>query len=384
MIQYKPPFKSKDALRTLYVSDIHLAHPAINIYHHLDSLSAGPFSEISIADADVIFVPGDLFDRLIQLPNNQVSAIERWFINIFRLCKQYNTALRVLEGTPSHDWRQAKTILELNNILEIDADIKYFDELVIDDDTELGLTVGYIPDQIRENYEITTKAFRDLMVTKGYDKVDIIISHGFCDFQLPPQVKTPTFDSKLFSKWFRYIMANGHDHIHKSYGNIVVPSSFERSKCGEEQPKGFILADIEDGSCNWQFIPNPNALRFDTLYLANLSDEDAKSIIDARVTELSIKRLSTLAIELPASSGLTQYIKELDEQLENIKFKIKKLKKKADSTEDITFEQSNVVNITPDNVIDVVLSEIAARNDIFDNESVLKELEYLRSTTKCQ
>lgn len=69
-----------------------------------------------------------------------------WLLELCLYCSERNIILRILEGTPSHDWHQVKildTILANNHIK---LDYKYIDTIYIEHIPNLD-NIGYIPDE---------------------------------------------------------------------------------------------------------------------------------------------------------------------------------------------------------------------------------------------
>ena len=63
------------------------------------------------------------------------------------MLKPYNIILRILEGTPSHDWKQSKLFIHLNDLTKAGTDVKYIDSLSIEYIDKFGINVLY-PDEI--------------------------------------------------------------------------------------------------------------------------------------------------------------------------------------------------------------------------------------------
>jgi len=104
--------------------------------------------------------------------------------------------------------------------------------------------------------EAIYKTVRNKMDLLNIEKVDLIFSHGFYDFQVP--VSTPiTLNSKDFLNLSKGFIINGHDHIHKVNKRIIVPSSFCRLAHNEEGPKGGVYFEYGGDVENiWYFINN--------------------------------------------------------------------------------------------------------------------------------
>lgn len=382
--QYNPPYKPDNALRLIVASDTHLGHKRVPASEMTGMLDAMCFNPAMLETADGIIIPGDLFDRLLNLPLEASHEITEWIYSLLQRCVKHKVALRILEGTPSHDWCQSKLVLTINKVANIGADVKYFDDLAIDYDETLGLTIGYVPDEIRETYEHATKAFGELLVTRGLAQVDLLVSHGFYEFQVPKIARLaapPGYDSEKFSRWVKYLILNGHDHIHKSSGKIVVPGQPYRTKHGETEDKGFVIVDIfkDEGIANWKFIVNDQARRYDSIDICSLDDDDAKIVVDDKIAELQHYRNSSLAVNISERCTLGKYINSKCKEYDiAVKVTIIRDVKDCKAITDIEMTE-RFINITAQTIEQLILDEISSHTDISNmREELSKTIRYIK------
>ena len=105
-------------LKYLVISDIHLGHAKNTTQDIIKNLRTyfedfndrGFFTEL-----DIIFIAGDLFDRLLDLSNSDVSIIQVWVFDLMRFCARHNIQLRMLLGTPYRDWETDRKSTRLNS-----------------------------------------------------------------------------------------------------------------------------------------------------------------------------------------------------------------------------------------------------------------------------
>lgn len=175
-----------DEINIASISDIHLGHPRTNTYLIVENLyKAFPDNE-ETAKLDLILLAGDVFDRLLTLPQEEVDAIQMWIAHLLYVCEKYNIILRVLEGTPSHDWKQSRQFANINAAMKKPANLKYVEVLSIETIEELGgLTVLYVPDEWNHDANVTRQQVIDLLKQHGLEKVDVACMHGAFDYQLP-------------------------------------------------------------------------------------------------------------------------------------------------------------------------------------------------------
>lgn len=294
----------KSEINILSLSDIHLGHrknEARYICANLDRLIK---EEVSARRVDLIILAGDVFDTLLTLPDKQIPFIDRWIKSFLRLCTREKIILRIVEGTPSHDRLQSARFMQMAELLELDLDIAYFDDITIERIEALGMDVLYIPDEIRASPDETLKAVRSLMEAKAVSRVDIAVMHGTMDFQLRDLPRIPKHNSEAYCELVRHFVFVGHIHRHSVYcgttgTSIIAHGSFDRIAHGEEEPKGFIRARITETDSKWEFIENTHARQFKTMHVE--VDEPMESVYE-RITAFarSVPDDSYLKVKAPS------------------------------------------------------------------------------------
>lgn len=256
-----------EPLRIAVLSDIHLGHRRTLTAKIIESLETALPDNAETAALDVIFLSGDVFDDLITLNNDSVVwATEFWITKLLRMCAKYDIALRVLEGTPGHDWKQSKMFPKLKELTGIDVDLEYVDTLCIRHIERYGISVLYVPDEWDTSTENTLNQVRDLLRAQGLTKVDFAVMHGQFNFQLPAAAKAPKHQEQAYLELVKHLIFIGHDHTHKRFERIYVPGSIERLKHLEEGPKGHLRATVwPSGEYDIEFRENLNAQRYVTV-----------------------------------------------------------------------------------------------------------------------
>lgn len=225
----------------LFVSDVHLNHSRVPTEHILKNLRQVIFHDVAFSKLDAIFIGGDLFDQITQLPDEVVDPIELWGVELLRACAKHNVILRILEGTPSHDRGQSRIIAKLNRILNIGADCRYVETLSIERIDSLDITVLYVPDEWRLDPADTWSDVQGLLSKHQLEQVDYAVMHGCFEFQLPPHLNLPTHRSDLYLKIVKRYISIGHHHVPRFYKRIFAQGSFDRLAHGEEHPKGLVI-----------------------------------------------------------------------------------------------------------------------------------------------
>lgn len=371
------PPKPSGAFRSLTISDLHWGHRNTFTHVALDNLKTNVINVKVLASVDVLFITGDVFDRLLTIP--QGSEIYRFIVYLLTICKQCKTAIRILEGTPSHDWKQSKLFVTINESHGIGADLLYVDELSVIKDPTLPYVIGYVPDEIRATPEITTREFKEMMTTAGYQQLHFILMHGLMDFQLP-KIDAPCFDSDEWSPLAKYMIYIGHDHTRKEKDNIIIPSSHDRNAHGEEGEKGAIVTDIVDDVCYNYFIPNVNAMPYITLACQEMEDEAVIQLVEKTISEMES---GYLAIKLNSKTNL----KSLAKKWAKRHIPSVKVDYVSDAvTEEVAtamFMQTHVsVNINTDTVSKLICDEIRESSSDQEMEMVMKAIEQIKSKIK--
>lgn len=271
------------------LSDVHLCHDRTDTRRIVSEIKTYFPDDSSTEKLDTIYIAGDWFDKLITYPNENLNHAEDAMIYLLKLCKKRNIQLRVLEGTPSHDWKQPKRFLHLNK--RINADLKYFETLDIEHNNKFGIDVLYIPDEYDPD---TNKTFIDVkkkMTSLGLEKVDLAIMHGQFKYQLPEIAKVPKHDEKNYLDIVKYYITIGHVHTFSTFDRIIAQGSFSRLAHGEENPKGHVRFHLyQNGDMNYEFIENKEATKYITIDVRNMEVSDA------------ITKIKNITSELPSGS----------------------------------------------------------------------------------
>lgn len=269
-------------MNILVLSDVHLAPRTIPNDHVIGSLRK-MFTDDRMRRTDALFITGDLWDRAVggtDLAAEKNESLD-WVTELLRQSKRTNTPIRAVKGTPFHDWDQMQWLVKQNELSDIGADIRYFDDVHLEKDPTLGVWIGYIPDAIRDRPEQVYDELVEKMKTLGCDKIDYILAHGFFDFQ--NTYGSPAYDTAKFSEIVRYGIFCGHDHGNKTSLKVWVPGSFERLAHGEEYPKGILNSRVIKGVHHVTFIENENAAWLRTVRLNDVPDDMLTQRIEAEI-----------------------------------------------------------------------------------------------------
>jgi hypothetical protein len=273
-------------LKLAVVSDIHLGHPRNPTKRIIRNLREAFPDNAETAELDMIVMAGDVFDGLLQLPDDEVTDIKAWIVHVLRVCKKHDILLYVLEGTPSHDWKQPKLFQSLNDVTGIGADLKYVKSLSIEYEQRHDLWLLFVPDEWTNSTETTLSQVHDLLRAKGLTHVDYAFMHGQFEYQLPPIVKAQKHSSEEYLKIVKHLIFIGHVHIHSRLDRIIAQGSFDRLTHGEEGPKGHVRAYRRGNEHDVVFVENAAALRFVTVKCEAMTLQDTLAEIAKQVEGL--------------------------------------------------------------------------------------------------
>lgn len=277
---------SKRPVRVASISDIHTGHPNTPTHHILRNLRRAFPGNSQTGELDLILIGGDFFDRPLYFHDVNAVEIKLWIHEFLKTCKYYGIAVRVLEGTPSHDWRQNRWFEVANTTGEIGCDLKYVDTLSIEYIEHLDLQVLYVPDEWDPETDVVWSQVQQLLQEKQLSQVDLAVVHGAFEFQLPSHVKAPKHSSERYQSIVRHYVLGAHIHKPSSHGRVLVNGSFDRLTHGEEEPKGHWRLVLRENPADDEitFVVNHDAWIYRTLDCRGMELEQALHNIDQLTT----------------------------------------------------------------------------------------------------
>ena len=369
--------------RYIYIaesSDHHAGHSKTPTEKVISALQrAFPETE-DTSELDIIFFAGDFFDHLLDLSDEDVYEIRFYIVEFLRMCKRLNIIVRVLEGTPSHDWRQPKLFVHLNHLANINANVKYIDQLSIEYIDALRTNVLYIPDEWRPTCEETWKCVTDKLAEHGLEKVDFVIMHGMFPHQMPENIhdRLNMHNSDYFLSICNYFIFVGHIHLFSQYERILSSGSIERLGHNEEGPKGHLRVKVDTlhKQHEIRFIENKEAMVYKTLELTELSHQEAADKMEA--TAPTLIDGSHLRIRCKKGDAALSLISQFAKRFPLLHWTTVE-KKSIANTQQIAIERSAVktgIQLTPDNLKPLLLQRIKLKNPLLVGrcETLLNEV----------
>lgn len=351
-------------LRLASISDIHLGNRLVPVHEMIPKLDKIFPDNSKLAELDIIFFGGDVFDRLLSLPDDGVTQIKHWINRFLRRCKRHDVMVRVLEGTPSHDWGQNKLFIEINEIGQIGCDVVYQDTLCIEHIERLGIDVLYVPDEWEFETDDTWKQVTKLLADRGLSKVDFCIMHGSFEYQLPSHVQVPMHKEERYLSITRHYIFIGHIHKHLPKGRIIPNGSFDRLCHGEEEPKGYVRAVIrKDGDDEILFIPNEDAKKFVTVDCAGLDISEA--IAKVEQTCETLPDGSHVRIQARRTDSIFTGLSAVREQYPLLFWSTKEIKDDVNKTDTLTKLSAKFkgVEINRENIVELLMKRIEGQCD---------------------
>lgn len=359
-------------MKYLVLSDIHLGHhvnKAENIINNLNSF----FKDYKdkLMNLDIIFLAGDVFDRLLINSHHDYLISLQYLIQLHQYCKDNNIILRILEGTPSHDFKQVKTLSTILDELNDNSNFKYIETLEVE--YLNGYSILYIPDEYRSNSEDTYKEVIKLLNNNHLEKVDIVIMHGAFNYQLP--IKLPSNHIELnYMNITNYYIHIGHIHTPSFYKDkILAQGSFDRLCHNEEENKGGVLVELNKG---YEFLVNKNAMVFKSYNLENYNDVD--SVLNYLDNESKLWK-KDYQIRLVFNDNLFTNT-NINSIKKRYKVNIKLLSIKTNNENKLIddFEIPETFNITKDNIEELLMNSLNKyslnNNEINLAKKIIKEV----------
>lgn len=286
-------------LKIISFSDIHLLHRLVPTAHIVQNLRHITPDDESMRDVDIILIPGDVFDRSVPLHNPEIPLVIEWITYLFYICAKYDIILRVLEGTPGHDWKQSQLFVDIHSSLESKVDFRYVQQLEIENITKFDINILYIPDEWRARCCDTWNDVLVCMQRHNLTQVDFVAMHGAFPHQLPQlwDGAIEMHNPDNFLNITKYIIFIGHIHKYSRYKKIISHGSLDRLAQGEEGPKGWIVVTIYDDD-TWvhKFVVNTNAYFFRAIDLSGKDMDQCDEMVNVVLSELG-KRHGYICIQ---------------------------------------------------------------------------------------
>lgn len=278
-------------LEYIVLSDIHLGHRNTPTKHIVKNLIHYICSEAN-KDLDIIFIAGDLFDSLLELNTDVTHDCIHFITVLVKYCYSNNIKLRILEGTPSHDWQQSRVAIKINELKHNKCNLRYFNTLEIEYMADLNIHILYIPDEWTSDHKSLELEIASKLQEYNIRNVDIAILHGQFKYQtLGKNYASFSYEEPYFLNLVKYYIHIGHYHTYSYFDRIIAQGSFDRLSHGEEEEKGYVRVKI-DNVFSYKFMPNENSYIYKTIPITKATTLDKLDAIIYKLPPHSFIRLS--------------------------------------------------------------------------------------------
>lgn len=351
----------------LVISDIHFGHRKTLAHEIIANLEAYLIDlvEVNKQPLSVIFIAGDIFDRLFDGSDESLFEVTRFAFRFFRFCDRHEITVRILEGTPSHDRRQSKIFDVIYKEGSFHCGFRYIDKVEVETMPELGKRrILYVPDRPTVKTEDTMKEIHKAIQDEGMDGVDIAIMHGMFEYQCPKAIgNVEKYNEQEMMSIVREYIHIGHVHTFSTYERILAQGSFDRIAHGEEDPKGGVLVQlgVTPEENRWFFIPNERAKLYKTIKLKG--DDIEKALSQIEKATASFPRGSFVRLQAKKTHPLLQSFDQLAVQFPHFVF----TKAKEDEVDvpnyllvdpAIANEGYTPILLDKQNIVDMLMTEV--------------------------
>lgn len=358
------------------ISDIHFGsnkNKTINIVSNL-MLFFKEYHNI-LKTTNVIFIPGDIYDKLLTVPSNDNIVSMEWLLNLARYCSKNGIKLRIMEGTPSHDNRQGVLLYTALKEKEINVDYKYIDTIEIEYMDEYNKNILYIPDEMHHHADDTLNEVKSLMESKNLHQVDIAMMHGAFNYQIPVIELPSMHNAQEYLSLVKYYISIGHVHNHSVYKRILAQGSFDRLSHGEEEAKGGIYVSIKNGESSFMFLENKNAMIFKTISIGTEDLQEAINIVKESL--INVPKESYIRLAVKEDNPIIKSLRDIYKHFPLYLFSSKTIKNETNIkvTVDNIIANAEFDNlyINDKNIEDLIFKELDIDNLDLELQPIIKE-----------
>ena len=351
-------------IRLACFSDIHLGHRRNDSHEMIKALDKCIHQEGLLERIDILFLAGDVFDRLLDLNHAAISDIDYWIAKLIHGCETHGVTLRVLEGTPSHDREQSERFVTIHKLMDSKTNFRYVKQVEIEYIPHLECNVLYIPDEFSPTCAETLAVVQKAMKAQALEQVDIAVMHGQFAHQLPAEIKDlDCHDTEAYLNLTKSLILIGHVHHHSVMDKIVAQGSFDRLAHGEEEAKGYVYVEIKNGVARPYFIENKDARIYKTIAVYGM---DMVQVYEHLTQALDgMLPLSCIRIEAePTHPVFANFNEVMRAHSTMVWSKLAKTIKGDHEKVRIVneFDKWSPVEITPANIEDLLMRSLAKRN----------------------
>lgn len=360
-------------MKYIVTSDIHVGHRKTPTKHIIASFTDTILTEGN-KDADVLFINGDLFDRLLYLNTPEAQLVIHFFHHLLGYCYDNQIILRVLEGTPSHDYFQSSILFKMNEIRKNKVNMKYFRTLDIEYMEEHNKHILYIPDEWCHDQTSLEKQINEKLSLLNITKVDMCMLHGAFKYQTKGMVTSAfSYDENYFLNLCKGFIHIGHHHTYNPMDRILPNGSLERLAHGEEEDKGYVI--VQDDT--YLFVKNPFSYIYKTILV---TQKTTLASLDKQI--FKYPKESYIRLQMKKDNEFNAIFQDLKVRYKDY-FVKKLIKDDSSETNSVTYILSEDTlelsdNLTLDTNIKEALETIIMAKHVLTPSEQLKMNDYLQ------
>ncbi len=343
----------------LNLSDLHFGHPKTPTNTIVSNLWYFIKNNYSlIRKVDFIIISGDYYHRLLSNGSTELNAVISFTLWLVNFCAKENIRLRIMKGTPSHDWDQVSTLNTMLKNSESTVDFRYVSHLYIENIPDLDMNILYVPDELNHDASITYKEILRLMESKALSQVDLIVTHGEYEHHLPIHPRLSTHSAQDYLSLTDNYILNGHIHTNSVFKRILTPGSFDRLNHGEEEKKGGFLIYLNINQPNtYIFLENKNSKNFVTIDIKEEINIQ-KAFLELKLKIKKLSKESHIRLMFNRDNPLRRELNLFRSEFPNFFFIIKDFKEEKDTeiSEEIYKE---ILGITKENIKGLLLESMS-------------------------
>ena len=326
----------------LWVQDVHFGVTSVPIGAITASFKCVYEAAKRRGISKVVF-GGDVTDRPLSLVNDYASEYMQFIIWLLKDAFENDIEIIIIEGTPSHDWKQARLFEQMKKELGIDVKLVYITKLTIIHLEDFG-NVLVVPDQWRPLASTTYNEVLTLLKEKELEQVDYAFMHGSFNYQVPKFLRSrlDLHDEDAYCKLVKKGIFIGHEHSYSTYKNIYCAGSLERTKHGQEEEKGaFFVEERLTGKLHVEFLRNGKAQVFKDVLVDGLTSDEILS----KIEDMGINLEQPANIRLVVMRDVqvvSEFIKKYKLLYPEIKWSLKNVSSGNEKNEDFQLEQADI------------------------------------------
>lgn len=361
--------KQHGVLKMIETGDIHLCHRRTPTHNIIRTLNYIFYEKDSLTDTDLVVLSGDVWDRLVTQSNPDAELARQWIRQFVEQCALHNVVLRVLEGTPDHDWKQSAEFV----LHETTCDVKHITDITYEYHERLGISMLFVPDEIRANHEEIWKGVCESLAYAGVDCVDLGFMHGAFDFHYPPHLGLASHDTQRYSSIVKYGVFVNHIHTAAHKNKIHGSGSPDRLAHGEEGDKGYLRVTLQFATetMSVQWIKNPHAWTHVQKDISGMGIDQILEMVKDMVP--SLRPGSYVWLRHGDGDIISSVATILGIEYPTIHWEIKKekSKRKAEDRQLYTKDLYQGTSITRQNVEEVLTQWLRSKEKLTDDERPL-------------